>query len=90
MFVLIYPDVQPDFILIPFFQDRISFPPGFDTGLLQSISLIALKSKIKPEFRNTDPILDAYLQHRVSPVIPEETLILTDNYAPVEYFVNFD
>jgi spermidine synthase len=57
-----------------------------DPDLLQSISLIAMKSPKIPEFINSDPVLQEYLQHRIDPVIPEETLILTDNYAPVEYF----
>lgn len=57
-----------------------------DKELLQSISLIALKSEVRPDFISQDPLLNTYLNHRVLPVIPENTIILTDDYAPVEYF----
>ncbi len=57
-----------------------------DPELLQSICMIALKSDNAPEFFSSDPMLDDYLQHRVSIDIPPGTIVLTDNYAPVEYF----
>ena len=57
-----------------------------DARLLQSISLVALKSDDKVTFTNSDKTLNSYLMNRVEPEIPEGTLILSDNYAPVEYF----
>jgi len=57
-----------------------------DIELLQSISLIAIKSKAEPSLVSDDEILNKYLKHRVIPSIPENTIVLTDNYAPVEYF----
>jgi spermidine synthase len=59
--------------------------PG-DEELLQSISLIAVKGERKAGFSNPDPFLDSLLQNRVSPNIPGNTIILTDDYAPVEFF----
>jgi len=57
-----------------------------DPDLLQSISLIALKSDKVPGFDNSDPLLHSFLQHRIEADIPPGTMILTDDYAPVEYF----
>lgn len=56
-----------------------------DQQLLQSISLIALKSSTIPKLTSDDPLLDEYLKHKIDPNIQEETLILTDDFAPVEY-----
>lgn len=57
-----------------------------DKSLLQSIVLVALKSGAPPDLSNDDPTLQAYLQTAVEPEIRPGTRILTDDYAPVEYF----
>lgn len=57
-----------------------------DVDRLQSISLVACKSETALPFSNPDPVLARYLEHRIHPNIPEKCIILTDNYAPVEYF----
>ncbi len=57
-----------------------------DPGLLQSISLIALKSAETPSFSSTDPLLSSLLDHRIELEISPDAMILTDDYAPVEYF----
>ncbi|MEN8224384.1 MAG: fused MFS/spermidine synthase [Bacteroidota bacterium] len=57
-----------------------------NAGQLQSISLVALKSDKSINFTNADPVLNTYLQHKVDLIIPAGTLILRDDYAPVEYF----
>ncbi len=57
-----------------------------DPGLLQSISLIALKSAETPLFSSTDPLLSSLLDHRIELEISPDAMILTDDYAPVEYF----
>ncbi len=57
-----------------------------DPGMVQSISLIALKSTSVPSFYNADPLLNNFLSHKVNPEISPEAMILTDDYAPVEYF----
>jgi spermidine synthase len=57
-----------------------------DPELLQSISMIALKSDKIPEFHNADPELNDYLLHRIYPDFSSDAMILTDDFAPVEYF----
>jgi spermidine synthase len=53
---------------------------------LQSISMVALKSDQAPSFSNTDDMLQGFLDHKIDVVIPSDVIILTDEYAPVEYF----
>jgi spermidine synthase len=57
-----------------------------DPTLLQSISLLALKSETPASFESSDPMLNAFLGSRVTPEIPEDVIILWDDFAPVEYF----
>ncbi len=57
-----------------------------DPEVLQSISLIALKSTDLPEFNNSDLRLHSYLKNKIELTIPEGIHILSDNYAPVEYY----
>jgi len=60
-----------------------------DDMLLQSISLVALKSELKPEFSNADPMLDDFLQHKLEFDLASRPTakVLTDDFAPVEYIV---
>jgi hypothetical protein len=57
-----------------------------DDKRLQSISLVALKSSASPSFLNEDPELQAYLNSRITIEINDDTPILTDDHAPVEYY----
>jgi spermidine synthase len=57
-----------------------------DRELLQSISLVAIKSDKAAPFINDDAVLQSYLNSRVDIIIPDNTPILTDDFAPVEYF----
>ena len=57
-----------------------------DKDRLQSISMVALKSDQAPSFSNTDDMLQGFLDHKIDVVIPSDVIILTDEYAPVEYF----
>lgn len=55
--------------------------------LLQNFMLIAVKSTQEISFENEDQELDSYLQnviHHTFPPIP----VLTDDYAPVEFYAN--
>lgn len=57
-----------------------------DKDRLQSISMVAVKSDQAPSFSNTDDMLQGFLDHKIDVVIPSDVIILTDEYAPVEYF----
>jgi spermidine synthase len=54
---------------------------------LQNIMLVALKSEKQPDFANPDPILNQYLKHRWTKPVELDTTILTDDFAPVEYYI---
>ncbi len=54
--------------------------------LLQSISLIACKSDKAFQFSSDDALMEFFLSHKVDPYIPEGTRVLTDDFAPVEYY----
>ncbi|MBU2649541.1 MAG: fused MFS/spermidine synthase [Bacteroidetes bacterium] len=59
---------------------------GYQEDQMQSIILIALKSKLQPTFRSDNAELDAYLKTLVSLQIEDGIPVLTDEYAPVDYF----
>ncbi len=54
----------------------------------QNIILVALKSNKTPSFRSTDDELDKYLKHRWKQFVKDDMPLLTDEYAPVEYYVS--
>jgi spermidine synthase len=58
-----------------------------DSSLFQNIMLIALKSDNKPVFNSSNPELNGYLQHLYKEAIITSEAILTDDFAPVEYYV---
>ena len=55
---------------------------------LQNIILVALKSNQKPLLTSTDQKIHGYLQHIWKSEIQEDMPILTDDHAPVEYYIN--
>lgn len=60
-----------------------------DNSLLpQNIILVALKSEKIPLFENNNPELNQYLKHQWKNKIITDMPILTDEYAPVEYYVS--
>ncbi|MBT3817586.1 MAG: fused MFS/spermidine synthase [Candidatus Magasanikbacteria bacterium] len=54
----------------------------------QNIMLIALKTEKEYTFESDDEQLQQYLQHLWKKEIITDKLILTDDYAPVDYYVN--
>ncbi len=50
--------------------------------------LVALKSKDDPEFANADSKLNGYLQYLWKKEIDADMPILTDDYAPVDYYIS--
>jgi len=62
-----------------------------DNGLVtQNIILVALKSTNgpAPAFTDNDPELNNYLQHRWKKAISNDLPILTDDFAPVDYYIS--
>jgi len=55
---------------------------------IQNIILVALKSNELQYFNNADAQLNDYLQHLYSNDIGTDVPILTDNFAPVDYYIN--
>jgi spermidine synthase len=75
-----YREVFPQVYLFRVHKDR-------ENEDIQSVILVALKSKTKPLFQNNDPELDAYLALRLENPSVEDIPVLTDEYAPVEHYV---
>lgn len=59
-----------------------------DPGRWQNVMLIALKSGKEPVWTNSDSQLDAFLQHRWKNAVPEDLPLLTDEFAPVDRYIN--
>lgn len=55
---------------------------------VQNIILIALKNSGSITFENSDPILNEYLKHLWEEKIDTDMPILTDDFAPVDYYIN--
>lgn len=55
---------------------------------VQNVMLVAMKSKKQPSFESEDTRLHDYLQHRWKQEIVHDMPVLTDDYAPVEYYVS--
>jgi hypothetical protein len=50
--------------------------------------LVALKSKIKPSFKSPDLVINNYLGNLWKKEIKSDLPILTDDYAPVDYYIS--
>jgi spermidine synthase len=61
--------------------------PG-NPSLVQSTLLIALKSATKPNWESDDVQLAEYLRHEVSDQVEDGLPVLTDEFAPVDYYTN--
>ena len=55
--------------------------------LLQNIMIVALKSKTPASFTDADAALNGYLEHRWNGPISNDIPVLTDDFAPVEYYM---
>ena len=54
---------------------------------IQNIILVALKSEEKPAFMSEDLQLNEYLKHLWTREIKMDVPVLTDDYAPVDYYI---
>jgi spermidine synthase len=76
-----YKNIFPQIFLFP-----VQNPD--DGEKVQNIILIALKSKDEQVFNDGDPKLNEYLQHLWKKEINIDVPILTDDYAPVDYYIS--
>ncbi|HPE57290.1 MAG TPA: fused MFS/spermidine synthase [Bacteroidales bacterium] len=63
-------------------------PTDKEKGFFQNIMLVAMKSAQPFDFTSPDPELDDYLRHKVTLKGVDKSQILTDEYAPVEYYAS--
>jgi spermidine synthase len=59
-----------------------------DRHIVQSTILIAVKSSQEPPWLNDDPELASYLTHEVSGQVVADIPVLTDELAPVDYYMD--
>jgi spermidine synthase len=59
-----------------------------NSNMVQNIILVALKSEKVQTFNDSDPKLNEYLQHLWKKTVDADIPILTDNFAPVDYYIN--
>lgn len=59
-----------------------------DISRFQNIMIVALKNPSLAAFSSPDPELNNFLSHRISFKIRNELPVLTDDYAPVEYYAS--
>ncbi len=57
-------------------------------NMVQNIILVALKSEKDQTFNDSDPKLNEYLQHLWKKTVDADIPILTDNFAPVDYYIS--
>jgi spermidine synthase len=90
-----YKSIFPQTYLFPVLHYQDGNPSSNDSAssggngdVVQNIMLVALKSQTQPTFISTDLQLNEYLQHFWQKEIPNDVPILTDDYAPVDYYIN--
>jgi len=57
-------------------------------NIVQNIILVALKSEKEQTLHDSDPKLDEYLLHLWKKTVDADMPILTDDFAPVDYYIN--
>ncbi len=57
-----------------------------EKNYFQNIMIVALKDSRKPEMASSDSMMNVFLSHRVDLNIGNDVPVLTDDYAPVEYY----
>jgi spermidine synthase len=58
-----------------------------DGRRVQNVMLVALKTRTPPPWHSDDPELERYLAHRWTREVPADVPPLTDDHAPVEYYL---
>jgi len=61
-------------------------PTEEEKDYFQNFMLVGLKSTVTPEFNSNNEELNKYLNHLFKDNLPSDCEVLTDEYAPVEFF----
>lgn len=80
-----YRSVFPQVML---FAVQYPNPTDKEKSYFQNIMLVGLKSPVKPEFVSENEQLNDFLSNLIELNTTEKDLIITDEYAPVEYFAS--
>ena len=64
-----------------------TFQQFLETGIVQNIGLLALKSEKEPQWTSENEVLNQYLQQKWEVNFNDDLPILTDDYAPVDYYL---
>lgn len=75
-----YKEVFPQVYLFPVLDSK-------DAYKVQNIALVALKSIEKPNFESENAEIEGYLSHLWTKEVPNDILILTDDFAPVDQYM---
>ncbi len=68
------------------FPQVFLFAIGDNGDKIQNVMLVGYKSSLVPSFESSDPALATLLSHRWTAEIAADVSILTDDFAPVEYY----
>ncbi len=79
---------QSVFSQVYLFAVQYPDPSEKEKEYFQNIMLVGLKSSAEPRFISADTAFNKYLQHRITSEIQNDQEILTDEYAPVEYYTS--
>jgi hypothetical protein len=74
-----YKEVFPEVFVIPVYHENAS--------LIQNIILVAAKNPASLNFETNSAEYTSFLAKRRYLDIPEDTKVLTDDFAPVDYYV---
>jgi len=80
-----YESVFPNVYL---FAVQYPNPTEKEKEYFQNIMLVGLKSTVEPVLISENPELNGYLQNRITTLLQKDENVLSDEYAPVEYFAS--
>lgn len=63
-------------------------PTEEEKSKFQNFLLVGLKSSVKPKFVSSNDLINQYLLHKYKGNLDFEEQVLTDNFAPVEYYTS--
>lgn len=83
--VATYQSIFPQVYLFPV---QYPNPAEEEKSKFQNFLLVGLKSTVIPEFVSSDDLINQYLSHIYKGNLDFEEQVLTDNFAPVEYYAS--
>ena len=83
--VATYKSIFPQVYLFPV---QYPDPTDVEKSKFQNFLLVVLKTEIIPEFVSSNDQINQYLSHLYKGNLEFEDEVLTDNFAPVEYYAS--